>query len=77
MPQLPPALPPESLRRACDPSRFDFETTASLPDVQEVLGQPRAVAALEFGVSMASHGFNLFALGLPGSGKTTLIREYL
>jgi len=26
---------------------------------------------------MASHGFNLFALGLPGSGKTTLIREYL
>ena len=42
-----------------------------------MLGQPRAVAALEFGVGMASHGFNLFALGLPGSGKTTLIREYL
>jgi lon-related putative ATP-dependent protease len=77
MPQLPPALPPEVLRRICDPANFDFETTASLPNVQEVLGQPRAVAALEFGVGMASHGFNLFALGLPGSGKTTLIREYL
>jgi lon-related putative ATP-dependent protease len=71
------ALPPEDLRRICDPNGFDFETTASLPNVQEVLGQPRAVAALEFGVNMASHGFNLFALGLPGSGKTTLIREYL
>src|SRR5512143_1190050 len=71
------ALPPEALRRACDPNDFDFETTATLPNLQEVLGQPRALAALEFGVGMASHGFNLFALGLPGSGKTTLIREYL
>ena len=77
MSQLPPALAPDQLRRVCDPNRFDFETTASLPNLQEVLGQPRAVAALEFGVGMASHGFNLFALGLPGSGKTTLIREYL
>lgn len=70
-------LPPEALRRVCDPSRFDFETTAHLPELAEVLGQPRAVAALEFGASIASHGFNLFALGLPGSGKTTLIREHL
>jgi len=70
-------LPPDSLRRVCDPSCFDFETTAHLPELAEVLGQPRAVAALEFGASIASHGFNLFALGLPGSGKTTLIREHL
>ena len=77
MSTLPAALPPEALRRVCNPNTFDFETTATLPDLQEVLGQPRAVAALEFGASMASHGFNLFALGLPGSGKTTLIREYL
>ena len=75
--KLPPALPPEALRRVCAPAVFEFDTTASLPNLQEVLGQPRAVAALEFGVVMASHGFNLFALGLPGSGKTTLIREYL
>ena len=75
--KLPAALSPEALRRVCDPNVFEFDTTASLPNLQEVLGQPRAVAALEFGVGMASHGFNLFALGLPGSGKTTLIREYL
>ena len=77
MPQLPSALSPDALRRACDPNAFEFETTTSLPDLREVLGQPRAVAALEFGVGMASHGFNVFALGLPGSGKTTLVREYL
>jgi len=61
----------------CDPGSLGFDTTAELPELTDVLGQPRAVAAMEFGVSMASHGFNLFALGLPGSGKTTLIREYL
>lgn len=72
-----PGLSPEALRRVCDPARFDFETTAELPRLAEVLGQPRAVAALEFGIGIASHGFNLFAAGVPGSGKTTLIREYL
>ncbi len=71
------ALPAEALRRKCDLNSFDFDTTADLPMLSEVLGQPRAVAALEFGVSIASHGFNLFALGQPGSGKTTLIRDYL
>lgn len=71
------SLSPESARRVCDSTTFDFDTTTHLPGLKEVLGQPRAVAALEFGTGMASHGFNLFALGLPGSGKTTLIREYL
>lgn len=65
------------LRRVCDPASLGFETTAELPVLTEVLGQPRAVAALSFGVSIPSHGFNLFAMGQTGSGRTTLIREYL
>lgn len=73
----PVELSAKDLRRVCEPSSLGFETTADLPLLSEVLGQPRAVAALAFGASMASQGFNLFALGQPGSGKTTLIREYL
>jgi predicted ATP-dependent protease len=65
------------LRRTCNPATLGFETTDDLPVLSEVLGQPRAVAALAFGASITSHGFNLFALGEPGSGKTTLIRDYL
>ncbi|PWU00722.1 MAG: ATP-dependent protease, partial [Terriglobia bacterium] len=65
------------LRRVCDPASLGFRTTADLPELREVLGQPRAVAALAFGASITGQGFNLFALGQPGSGKTTLIREYL
>ena len=70
-------LPARDLRRVCDPESLHFETTADLPMLSEVLGQPRAVAAFAFGTSIASPGFNLFALGQPGSGKTTLIRDYL
>lgn len=70
-------LDAEALRRRCNPESFDFDTTANLPTLTEVLGQPRALAALEFGTAIASHDFNLFALGQPGSGKTTLIRNYL
>lgn len=70
-------LAARDLRRVCDPNSLDFETTADLPMLSEVLGQPRAVAAFAFGTDIASPGFNLFALGQPGSGKTTLIRDYL
>jgi lon-related putative ATP-dependent protease len=45
--------------------------------LKDVIGQPRAFRALEMGTEISSPGFNIFALGLPGSGKTTLIREYL
>lgn len=70
-------LTADALRRVCDPAHFSFETTSTVPVLTEVLGQPRAIAALELGAGIASTGFNLFALGLPGSGKTTLILEYL
>ena len=47
MPQLPLALPPEALRRVCDPSTFDFESTATLPHLQDVLGQrPTEIEAI-------------------------------
>ena len=77
MSKIPFELPPDALLRITSPTSFEFETTADLPKLEEVLGQPRAVAALEFGAGIACHGFNLFALGQPGSGKTTLIREFL
>ena len=36
-----------------------FVDAADLPVLSEVLGQPRAVAALAFGASIASQCFNL------------------
>jgi lon-related putative ATP-dependent protease len=65
------------LRRVCDPATLGFETTAGLPSLDGIVGQPRAVAALAFGADIGGEGFNLFALGQPGSGRTTLVKNYL
>ncbi|MGD8398045.1 MAG: ATP-binding protein [Anaerolineae bacterium] len=59
-----------------DPDQFEFETTAELEERTEVIGQPRVVAAMRFGVGMEQEGYNIFALGPTGTGKRRVIRSY-
>ena len=70
-------LPSEQLRWYCDPDQFHFVTTAELHDGDGLLGQDRAKSALEFGVHIEKHGYNLYVMGPPGTGKRTLVRRYL
>ena len=70
-------LPASALRKSCDPNRLKFSTTDELPDLQNVIGQPRAFRALELGSEVTGPGYNTFVYGLPGSGRTTLSREFL
>jgi lon-related putative ATP-dependent protease len=70
-------LPPERLRRRCDPARFAFATTAELEGARETLGQRRALEAIELGLGMRREGYNLFAMGPEGLGRHTLVRERL
>jgi lon-related putative ATP-dependent protease len=65
------------LCRACDPGRFSFETTDELEDLAQVLGQARAVDAIQFGVGIAREGYNLFAMGPEGVGRHTVVRQHL
>ncbi len=73
----PPGLGVEALRRICDPESLSFETTHELPQLRSIIGQPRAQRALELGSEVSGRGFNIFVMGLPASGRTTLSREYL
>lgn len=70
-------LPASSLRNSCDPKSLKFETTSDLPDLEFVIGQPRAIRALELGSEVSGRGYNTFVVGIPGSGRTTLSQEYL
>ncbi len=65
-------LKPEELRWRCDPAVFDFETTAEIQAPAGPIGQERAVSALDFGLAVRNRGYNLFVLGLPGSGRTSM-----
>lgn len=65
------------LYRRCDASDLPFETTADLEPLMEVLGQPRAVEAVKFGMDIGGDGYNIFAIGPPGTGKRSMIEQYL
>jgi lon-related putative ATP-dependent protease len=70
------SLTPEVLYRHTDPELFQFETTEELEDFSEIIGQPRAVEAVRFGIGIEKDGFNLFALGPSGAGKRSLLNRF-
>lgn len=70
-------LSPNVLYRRCSPSDLPFETTAEVAETTSIVGQERAIAAVEFGIGIDREGYNLFVLGSPGTGKHTLLREFL
>jgi lon-related putative ATP-dependent protease len=71
-------LKPESLRAAIDPDSLGFETTLDITPLKEkVVGQDRAVRALEFGLGVKDLEFNIFVAGPPRAGKTETIMAYV
>ena len=65
------------LRRVCDHRVFKFKNTSEVKPLDEIIGQKRAVRALEFGLNMRSPGYNIFVTGLEGTGKSTIVKDYV
>ena len=59
-------LPPERLYRAADLSALAFESTVDIEPTDGLVGQRRAVDALEFGTRIGRPGFNIFVIGPNG-----------
>src|SRR5256712_11905116 len=70
-------LPPERLRAHFARDQLDFDTSETLKPAKRVLGQDRALEALQFGLEMKGKGFNVYAAGLPGTGKNTAVRRFV
>ncbi len=70
-------LTPQALRRDLDPAALPFETTDDVTGEPVVLGQPRAEAALALGLGMPHDGFNVYALGEPGTGRHFVVERWL
>ena len=65
------------LRWRCNPQQFNFTTTNDLPELDVLLGQPRALSALRFGIAIRREGYNLYVQGPPGIGKQTAVLKCL
>ena len=70
-------LSADQLRRRFDPARLPFQTSADAPDLDGIIGQERASHAIEFGLDIPYAGFNVFATGPGGAGKTSIITHFL
>ncbi len=67
----------EKLRRSCSADNFSFASTAELNELEEVIGQQRAVEAVSFGIDIESPGYHMYAMGPPGTGKSTTVEKFL
>jgi lon-related putative ATP-dependent protease len=70
-------LSPEQLRWNCDCSSFSFTSTADIPPLKGLVEQERPIRAIRFGLGIASPGYNIYVSGLTGTGKTTVIKQFL
>jgi len=70
-------LPVAKLRRVCDPQMLGCDTTEEMEPLETIVGQERAVRALEFGLGIQKLGFNIYVAGPPGTGKTTAVKRFL
>jgi lon-related putative ATP-dependent protease len=67
----------EQLRKECNPNFVDCNTTKELTPLEEIIGQERAVRALKFGLGIKEKGFNIYAAGYPGTGRTSAVKNFL
>lgn len=54
---------------------FSFKTTEEItPFTSGIIGQSRAVKAMDFGLRVKQEGYNIYMAGITGTGKTTYAR---
>ncbi len=70
-------VPLDKLRWVCDEDLFDFRTTEEIPELDEAIGQERALKSIDFSLGMQMNGFNLFLSGGAGTGRSSTIKNLL
>ena len=65
------------LKMVCNQNMFHFETTEELEQINDGIGQERAIKALQFGINVDVKGYNIYIEGPSGVGKTMYTKNYL
>lgn len=68
----PQRLAHHEVRLTVDAQSLGFQTTQDLPDLVAVLGQTRALSALDFAFGVRDSRFHLFVAGPPGTGRSSI-----
>jgi lon-related putative ATP-dependent protease len=72
-----PELPPEKLRWTCCPDVIPVDSSDEVRACEEIIGQERALRAIQTGLDIKSLGYNVFITGMVGTGRTTTVKQLL
>jgi len=64
-------LTQDSLRSRCCLDKLTFATTKEVPPLEGLMGQDRAVQSLAFGLRAKDEGYNIYIMGLTGTGRNS------
>lgn len=70
-------LTPDELDIVFDAGVIGFKSTGELEPLDRILGQPRAMKALDLGLGIRHPAYNVYVAGLSGTGKKETIKRVL
>jgi lon-related putative ATP-dependent protease len=70
-------LPPDKLAWKLDPEKIPFDSSDNCEACEGIIGQERALKAIQTGLDIASLGYNIFVTGMVGTGRSTTIQKLL
>lgn len=70
-------LRPSRLQKTINLKTFPFKSTDDISPLDKIIGQQRAIRAIELALEMDHSGYNVFVTGMSGTGRTTIVRNIL
>ncbi len=70
-------LDDEELKWIVNPAELNYEEFEFTEGDEVIIGQEKAIKALQVGIEIKSPGYNIFITGLSGTGKLTTIKKLL
>jgi len=70
-------LTPDMLTWTLDPEKIPFDSSEDCKACEGIIGQERALKAIQTGLDIRSLGYNIFVTGMVGTGRSTTIKQLL
>ena len=70
-------LKASDLKKAIRPSDLKFKNTKDIKVLDGIIGQDRAMRAIQLALEMDFSGYNIFVTGRGGTGRTTIVQDLL
>ena len=74
---IPKELSHGKLRWKLRPKDIPFKTSENCIACDEIIGQERALKAIQTGLDIKNMGYNIFITGIVGTGRTTTVKKLL